>query len=107
MSTTDFLVIWLVCSALIFCCRVLPVALLQGRSLPPRVEEALSYIPTAVFAALVANDLLSPTMFASGVWPGLMPLLASAVVCLIAAKTKSMLWCCVGGIAAYIVLSLL
>jgi branched-subunit amino acid transport protein len=55
----------------------------------------------------VANDLLSPTMFASGVWPGLMPLVASAVVCLIAAKTKSMLWCCVGGIAAYIVLSLL
>lgn len=107
MSTTDFLVIWLVCSAFIFCCRMLPVALLQGRSLPPRVEEALSYIPTAVFAALVANDLLSPTMFASGVWPGLMPLVASAVVCLIAAKTKSMLWCCVGGIAAYIALSLL
>lgn len=103
MSTTEFLIIWLVCSAFIFCCRVLPVALLQGRSLPVRVEEALSYIPTAVFAALVANDLLS----AQGAWSGLMPLLASAVVCLIAAKTKSMLWCCVGGIAAYIVLSLL
>ena len=107
MSTTDFLVIWLSCFGFILACRMLPVLVLQGRSLSPRVEEALSYIPTAVFAALVANDLIGPDMFSQGVWSGLMPLLASAVTLLIARKTRSMLWCCVGGICAYLLLSLI
>lgn len=105
MTGTDFLIIWLSCFGFIFACRMLPVLFLQGRSLSPRVEEALSYIPPAVFAALVANDLVSPTMFATGIWSGLMPLLAAAAVAAVFAKTRSMLWCCVGGILAYLVLS--
>ena len=66
MSTSQFLVLWLSSFAFILACRVVPVVALHGRPLSPRVVEALGYIPPAAFAALVANDLLSPTMFDAG-----------------------------------------
>ena len=107
MSTSQFLVLWLTSFAFILACRVVPVVALRGRPLSPRVVEALGYIPPAAFAALVANDLLSPTMFEAGVWPGLMPIVAAGVVALVAWRTRSMLWCCVSGVAAYVLLSLI
>ena len=79
----------------------------RGRTLSPRVTEALGYIPPAAFAALVANDLVSPGAFDAGLWPGLVPWIAAAGVAAVAIKTKSMLWCCVSGIVLYIVLSLI
>ena len=39
--------------------RIAPAFALRGRTLSPRVTEALGYIPPAAFAALVANDLIS------------------------------------------------
>lgn len=105
MSTQEFLIIWGISFAVIQICRVVPVFTLRGRALSPRVTEALSYIPPAAFAALVANDLLSPTMFAAGLWPGLMPIVASAIVVVVAWRTHSMLGCCVAGVAAYVLLS--
>lgn len=105
MSTSQFLVLWLSSFAFILVCRVAPVVALRGRPLSPRVVEALGYIPPAAFAALVANDLLSPTMFDTGLWTGLMPLVAAGVVVLVAWRTRSMLWCCVSGVAAYVLLS--
>lgn len=75
------------------------------RWLSPRVTEALGYIPPAAFAALVANDLISPGAFDAGLWQGLIPWIAAAGVVAVAIKTKSMLWCCVSGIVFYIVLS--
>ena len=86
---------------------MLPALALRGRPLSPRATEALGYIPTAAFAALIANDLLSPTMFDAGVWPGLMPIVAAGIVVLVAWRTRSMLWCCVSGVAAYVLLSLI
>lgn len=70
------------------------------------LTEALGYIPPAAFAALVANDLVSPGAFDAGLWPALVPWIAAAGVVAVAIKTKSMLWCCVSGIVLYIVLSL-
>ena len=61
----------------------------------------------AAFAALVANDLVSPGAFDAGLWPGLLPWVAAAGVVLVAVKTKSMLWCCVSGVVFYVALSLL
>lgn len=107
MSTQEFLIIWAISFAVIQICRVAPIFTLRGRALSPRVTEALGYIPPAAFAALVANDLLSPTMFASGIWPGLMPIVASAIVVGIAYKTRSMLGCCITGVVAYVLLSLI
>ncbi len=106
MSTSQFLVLWLSSFAFILACRVVPVVALRGRPLSPRVVEALGYIPPAAFAALVANDLLSPTMFDAGLWAGLMPLVAAGVVVFVALRTRSMLWCCVSGVVAYVLLSL-
>ncbi len=107
MSTSEFLVIWSVSFGVIFACRVLPNFALRGRTLPDGVVDALGYIPPAAFAALIANDLLSPTMFAAGIWQGLMPLAASAIVTITAWRTNSMLWCCVIGVLSYLALSLI
>ncbi len=107
MTTTDFLAIWIPAFAIILACRVLPVFLLRGRELPPRVVEGLGYIPPAAFAALVANDLLSPSAIAVGPWAALMPVAAAAVVAIVAWRTRSMLWCCVAGVVAYVLLSLI
>ena len=60
-----------------------------------------------LFAALVANDLVSPGAFDAGLWPALVPWIAAVGVVVVAVKTKSMLWCCVSGIVLYIVLSLI
>ena len=70
------------------------------------VEQALGFIPPAAFAALVANDLLTPGMFDAGLWPAAAPLLAAGVVAIVAWRTKSLLWCAVSGVAAYALLSL-
>ncbi len=52
---------------------MIPVFALRGRDLPGWLSQALAFIPPAAFAALIANDLLSPDMFASGIWPGALP----------------------------------
>ena len=53
--------------------RVVPMLLLRGRELSPTAQRALELIPTAAFAALVANDFFKPELFAQGVWDGLLP----------------------------------
>lgn len=108
MPVNEFLVLWLSSWAAIAFFRIAPAFALRGRTLSPRVTEALGYIPPAAFAALVANDLISPGAFDAGLclWQGLIPWIAAAGVVAVAIKTKSMLWCCVSGIVLYIVLSL-
>ena len=92
MPVNEFLVLWLLSWAAIAFFRI---------------TEALGYIPPAAFAALVANDLVSPGAFDAGLWSALVPWIAAAGVVAVAVKTKSMLWCCVSGIVLYIVLSLI
>ena len=106
MPVNEFLVLWLSSWAAIAFFRIAPAFALRGRTLSPRVTEALGYIPPAAFAALVANDLINPGAFDAGLWRGLVPWIAAAGVVPVAIKTKSMLWCCVSGIVFYIVLSL-
>ena len=103
MSAQDFLVIWAGTFVAMFACRAIPIFALRGRALPPRVVEALNFIPPA----LVPHALFSPTMFASGIGPGLIPVVAAAIVFAIARKTGSLMWCCVGGVVAYLALSLI
>ena len=40
-------------------------------------------------------------MFAAGLWPGALPLVAAAVVVVVALKTKSLVWCIVAGVGSY------
>lgn len=104
MSWTEFWIILACCALTIFVCRVVPLLLLKGRQLPEMVERALGFIPPAAFAALVANDLLTPGMFAAGFWPAAAPLVAALLVVVVARLTKSLLWCAVAGCVAYALL---
>ncbi len=107
MTWSDFAIVFGCCLVTMLICRVVPLFALKGRKLPESVVSALGFIPPAAFAALVANDLLKPGMFDSGIWPAAAPFVASAVVALIAWKTRSLLWCALAGVAAYALLTLL
>lgn len=108
MSTTDFLILWLASFSVIFACRVLPPLVLRGRALSPRTVEALGYIPPAAFAALVANDLISPGAVAeSGPLAAAVPWGCALLVAILARKTGSMLVCCAAGTVCFALLSVL
>ena len=107
MSTNDFLMLWVPCSAALLACRMVPALALRGRALPPRVVEALGLIPPAAFAALVTNDLFDPARLAAGPWACAMPVVVAALVAVVARVTRSMLWCCVLGLAFYLLLSII
>ena len=102
----EFWIVFGVCAVTMLACRVLPLFVLKGRELPERLAEALGFIPSAAFAALVANDLLPPGMFDAGLWPAAAPLVAALVVVVVARLTKSLLWCALAGVAAYALLML-
>ena len=97
----DFAIVFATCLVTMLVCRCVPLFVLKGRQLPEGLARALGFIPPAAFAALVANDLLSPGMFDAGLWPAAMPLAAAAVVVAVAWKTKSLLWCALTGCASY------
>ena len=107
MSWGDFFIVFGCCAVTMLACRVIPLFALKGRSLPEGVERALGFIPPAAFAALVANDLLTPGMFDAGLWPAAAPLVASAAVVVVACTTKSLLWSAVTGVVAYALLTLI
>lgn len=77
MPVNEFLVLWLSSWAAIAFFRIAPAFALRGRTLSPRITEALGYIPPAAFAALVANDLVNPGAFDAGLWPALVPWIAA------------------------------
>lgn len=102
MSWEDFLIFYVCVLAVILACRCVPLFVLKGRELSPRVSEALGLIPPAAFAALVANDLFDPA--AGLAWQ---PLVAAALVVVVARRTGSLIWCALTGMAAYAALTLL
>lgn len=104
MSWLEFWIVLGTCAVTMLACRVIPLFVLKGRELPPLLGRALGLIPPAAFAALVANDLLNPGMFAAGLWPAAAPLVAAIIVVLVAVKTKSLLWSAVAGVASYALL---
>ncbi len=105
MSLLDYVIVLVCCALTILACRVIPLFLLKGRELPDGVERALGFIPPAAFAALVANDLLTPGMFDAGLWPAAAPIVAALGVVIVARLTKSLLWCAVTGVALYALLT--
>ena len=97
----EFWIVFISCALTMLACRVLPLFLLKGKTLPSRIEEALGYIPPAAFSALVAHDLLTPGMFAQGLWPAAAPLCAALVVVVVARLSKSLLLCALSGVIVY------
>ena len=107
MTWPEFWIVFACCAVTICVCRVAPLFLLKGKDLPEGVTRALGFIPSAAFAALVANDLFTPGMFDAGLWPAGAPLVAALVVVVVARLTKSLLWCAVAGVIAYALLLML
>ena len=101
MSWVDFAIIVGICSLTMLACRVIPVFALKGRELPANAVRLLNLIPPATFAALIANDVLTPGMFANGLWPATIPLISAALVLVCGYTTKSLVWCIVVGVASY------
>lgn len=101
MTINEFWVFYLCVLAAMLAFRIVPLFALKGRSLSPRIEQALGLIPSAAFAALVANDLIDPS---AGFEPA--PLLSAVVVLLVARKTNSLIWCALAGMAVYAALGL-
>ena len=101
MTTTQFFIVWGLCLLTMLASRVLPIFILQGRQLSEGLTAALELIPPAAFAALVANDLFSPDMFDDGLVIGIIPLLAAAIVVVVARRTRSLIICAVVGVIAY------
>ena len=104
MPFDEFILVFLCCALTMLICRCAPLMLLKGKKLPENVERMLGFIPPAAFAALVANDLLSPTMFDAGLWPAAAPLAAALIVVVVARLTRSLLVCGIAGCAAYALL---
>ncbi len=107
MSWADFWIILITCGVTMLICRVAPLVLLKGRDLPDGVIRALNLIPPAAFAALVANDIVSPGMFDAGLWPAAAVICAALIVIVVALKTKSLIWCAIAGVASYAILLLI
>lgn len=107
ITWTQFWAVFAICALTMLACRVLPLFVLKGRSLPSRLEEALGLIPPAAFAALVANDLFTPGMFDAGLWPAAAPLVAALIVVVVARASRSLLLCALTGIAAYALLMMI
>lgn len=105
MSWEEFWIVLVGCVGAMWACRIIPLFLLKGRTLPEFLSRALGFIPPAAFAALVANDLLSPGMFDAGLWPAGIPLVAAVACALVAVKTRSLLWTAVAGVAVYAALA--
>jgi branched-subunit amino acid transport protein len=104
MSLEEFLLIYVCCLATMLVCRCVPIFVLKGRDLPARLQEALNLIPPAAFAALVANDLFKPTMFAGDIATALFPLIAAAIVVVVARQSRSLVWCAITGVVSYAIL---
>lgn len=106
MPWGDYLIIFVICAGTIVLFRTLPMMLLTHRELPQSAQKALSYIPVAAFTALVVNDLYSPGAFSTGVWPALLPYVASVPVIATAVGTRSLALCIVVGCVVYTLLLL-
>jgi branched-subunit amino acid transport protein len=104
MPFSEFLIIAFGCSLTILLCRVVPLFVLKGRELSVSMQRALELIPPAAFAALVANDLCKPDLFVQGLANGMLPLIAAAIVVIVAVKTKNLLACAITGVVAYVAL---
>ncbi len=101
LSFADFSILLISCSLTILVFRTVPLMVLRGRELPAGLSRALGFIPPAAFAALVANDLLSPDMFDSGLWPAVVPLIAALCVVPVAVKSRSLVWSIIVGVGVY------
>ncbi len=86
--------------------RMLPLTVLSRTKLPPLLARWLTYIPPAVLAALLAQELLV-TDHRLALPPANWYPVAAAPAFAVALRTRSLLWTVVAGMAAIVLLRLL
>lgn len=104
MSNNMLLIIILGMAVVTFLPRFLPMLLLSRKEISPSFNRWMTYIPVSIFAALVASDIFF--------WEGNLninvsdniKLIPSALVFLVAYKTKSLLWSMIVGVGGITVL---
>ena len=106
MSTGQILLLWGALLAVMLACRCLPLLFLRGRELPLRVKRALGLIPPAAFAALVANDLVKPDVYAADPFAVLPVVVSALAVATVARRSGSLVWSAVAGMACYAMLTI-
>ena len=106
MSIREYLIIYVSVLVTMLISRILPVVLLKGKQLHPTLVQALNFIPSAAFAALVANDLFKPNLIIAiqPAWDWLAPLIAALAVVVVGAKTKNMAACIIVGVGLLAIL---
>ena len=107
MSWQSFWIIFAITVGCNLLCRLTPMLALSGQRMGEHITRALSYIPTAAFAALVMSDLFNPAALSLGLWPFLRPAAAAIPVLLTARWTKSLGACILVGVGGYCLLTLL
>lgn len=105
MSMHDFFIVFATCLVTMLLCRCLPLFVLKGRQLPEGLARALGFIPPAAFAAPCGQRPALARHVRRGRVAAAMPLVAAAVVVVVARKTKSLLWCALAGCASYALLA--
>ncbi len=85
--------------------RTVPILLLSRFRLAPVVQQWLSFIPTAIMAAIITAELLGkPALTPSGIS---ISLLAAAVAALAGALTRSLFATVIAGMVAFTTLNYL
>ena len=82
-----------------FAIRLSFIALFGRFDIPPRLEQALGFVPAAVLTALIAPRLVYLNG-ALALGPGNERLLAGVIAAAVAWRTESMLWTIVVGMVA-------
>ncbi|MFZ2950543.1 MAG: AzlD domain-containing protein [Desulfuromonadaceae bacterium] len=100
MNSRDFLLLVLAMGAVTYLPRLIPLAMLSRRTLPPWFAEWLELIPAAILSALIAPSLLAhsdPRTFTLGK----VELLAALPTLLCALKTRSLAGTVIIGMLCY------
>jgi len=105
MSSTEILICTIAMAVVTYIPRVLPPLVLAGRKLPAALEDWLSFVPTSVFGALVFAEVFTGPNHTLNFSLNNVSLWASLLTVIVAARTKSLAWSIVTGLAAYWVLS--
>ncbi len=80
--------------------RVLPMLVLNNRSIPEKVSKWMSFIPVSIFAALICSDIFFWKSQFNIDPVSNIKLIPSVIVFFVAYKTKNLLWSMVLGISA-------
>lgn len=89
-----------------FAIRLIPILALERFPIPPRLRQALRFVPSAVLSAIILPELLRPAG-ALDFSLGNLRLIAGLIAILVAWRTRNVLWTIAAGMGALWILQAL